>query len=148
VTDEVSQFDLAAMGFVYLRFITPLSMTAASFESTVVVFIVAVAYLNYFFVPPFFGDACAGKQRTRVLRDRGRKGIGKVRWPALPLREMGPDPSSLLAKVNRKSRGRGRGPPELPRAVAQRLQDTVAVYAALGGGWWSDDAPVTTGAAN
>lgn len=26
-------------------------------------------------------------------------------------------------------------------AVAQRLQDTVALYAALGGGWWRDDAP-------
>lgn len=27
-------------------------------------------------------------------------------------------------------------------AVAQRLQDTVALYAALGGGWWHEDAPV------
>ena len=27
-------------------------------------------------------------------------------------------------------------------AVAQRLQDTVALYAALGGGWWREDAPV------
>jgi NodT family efflux transporter outer membrane factor (OMF) lipoprotein len=26
-------------------------------------------------------------------------------------------------------------------AVTQRLQDTVALYAALGGGWWSQDAP-------
>lgn len=31
-------------------------------------------------------------------------------------------------------------------AVAQRLQDTVALYAALGGGWWSHGAPVATGA--
>jgi len=28
-------------------------------------------------------------------------------------------------------------------AVAQRLQDTVALYAALGGGWWSEDAPLS-----
>lgn len=28
-------------------------------------------------------------------------------------------------------------------AVAQRLQDTVALYAALGGGWWHEDAPVS-----
>jgi hypothetical protein len=75
VTDEVSQFDLAAMGFFYLRFITPLSMTAASLNRLLFTSS-AVAYLNYFFVPPFFGDACAGKQRTRVLRDRGRKGMG------------------------------------------------------------------------
>ncbi len=27
-------------------------------------------------------------------------------------------------------------------AVTQRLQDTVALYAALGGGWWKDDAPL------
>ncbi|SPE28085.1 RND efflux system, outer membrane lipoprotein, NodT family [Burkholderiales bacterium] len=28
-------------------------------------------------------------------------------------------------------------------AVAQRLQDTVALYAALGGGWWTDEAPLS-----
>ena len=32
-------------------------------------------------------------------------------------------------------------------AVAQRLQDTVALYAALGGGWWREDAPVAASGA-
>ncbi len=32
-------------------------------------------------------------------------------------------------------------------AVAQRLQDTVALYAALGGGWWQADAPIAASGA-
>jgi len=32
-------------------------------------------------------------------------------------------------------------------AVAQRLQDTVALYVALGGGWWREDAPIAASGA-
>ncbi|HYA76261.1 MAG TPA: TolC family protein, partial [Burkholderiaceae bacterium] len=32
-------------------------------------------------------------------------------------------------------------------AVAQRLQDTVALYAALGGGWWQQNAPIAASGA-